>query len=94
MAPRIRNTGRNFFVQCVPDPDSQRCQVAVVTATFQKCGRFNSWIVAVKVAVSALNGCEEVVKVVVGKIYNFIIFKAFIFWEKVKVSLAFKLVTC
>ncbi len=44
---------------------------------------------AVKVAVSALNCCEEVVKAVVGEIYHFI-FKALIFWEKVKVSLAFE----
>ncbi len=42
---------------------------------------------AVKVA---LNCCDEVVKAVVGKIYNFIIFKALIFWGKVKVSLAFE----
>jgi hypothetical protein len=38
--------------------------------------------VAVKVA---LNCCD-----VVGKIYHFIIFKALIFWGKVKVSLAFE----
>ncbi len=36
----------------------QRCQMAVVPATFQKCGSFK----AVKVALSALNSHEEVIR--------------------------------
>jgi hypothetical protein len=32
------------LLECVPDPDSQRCQMAVVTATLQKCGSFKSWM--------------------------------------------------
>jgi hypothetical protein len=45
--------------------------------------------VAVIVAVNALNSQEEVVMAVVGQIHHFI-FKALIFWQKVKVSLAFE----
>jgi hypothetical protein len=82
----IRNTGRNFFVKCVPDPDSQRCQMGPSSRPLSrnvavlKVGR--PWIISGRE--SALNCCD-----VVGKIYHFI-FKALIFWEKVKVSLAFE----
>jgi hypothetical protein len=36
---------RAYLIACIVAYD-QRCQMAVVTATFQKCGSFTSWMSA------------------------------------------------